>query len=201
MSSRPNQKMGMEIPKRAPIMLRLSKREYCLVEEMTPAIRPMKPAIRMERKESWIVKRKRSFRSLVTGSRFLIEIPKSPRTTWVMKLIVLNVEGLVQTVVAPDLFDEFGVGLLSGEKHGRVSGDHMEQGKGDQGNPEEDRKEHENSFGNVAWHLRDSKVRVPFRSRNRYRKGSALKSETDSDADTDDNPGAIRQLTLVYFSR
>jgi hypothetical protein len=51
--------MGMEIPKRAPTMLILSKREYCRVEEMTPAMSPMKAAMRMERKESWRVKRNR----------------------------------------------------------------------------------------------------------------------------------------------
>ena len=50
--SRPSQKMGMDIPKRAPTMLRLSKKEYCFVEEMTPATRPRKPAIKQ--RGSWL---------------------------------------------------------------------------------------------------------------------------------------------------
>jgi len=37
---------GMEMPKRAPTMLRLSKMEYCRVAEMTPAMRPMNAAIK-----------------------------------------------------------------------------------------------------------------------------------------------------------
>ncbi len=84
-NKRPNQKMGMEMPKRAPTMLILSKREYCRVEEITPAMSPMKAAIRMDRKESWRVKRNRSLRRLITGSRLRMEIPKSPRTTWEIK--------------------------------------------------------------------------------------------------------------------
>ena len=77
--------MGMEMPKSAPTMLRLSKMEYCRVAEMTPAMRPMNAAIRMDRNESWTVKTKRCLSRLITGSRLRMEMPKSPCTAWETK--------------------------------------------------------------------------------------------------------------------
>jgi len=68
-SIRPSQKIGIETPARAPIMLTLSRREFRLAAEMMPTGTPTTMATSMAKTVSSTVAGKRCFRSSATGRR------------------------------------------------------------------------------------------------------------------------------------
>ena len=71
MSSRPSQKTGIEIPIRPRIIVKLSKKEYCLVAEMMPIGIPIRMAIIMAARDRRIVDGKALVISFMTGRPLL----------------------------------------------------------------------------------------------------------------------------------
>ena len=70
-SSKPSQKTGMEMPIRPKIIVKLSKKEYCLVAETIPIGIPIRMAIVIAARDSLIVDGSALVISFMTGRPLL----------------------------------------------------------------------------------------------------------------------------------